>query len=47
MEKVDEYEYSSYNDYVNIDSSFIDKDFVYGLISKVGFIEFNNENSRV
>lgn len=42
-EKIDEYEYSSYNEYVNTDCDFIDKDFIYELIGEEEFIEFNNE----
>ncbi len=42
-EKIDNYEYSSYNDYIEGESSVVDTDFVYSLLSKEGFIEFNNE----
>lgn len=38
-----EYEYSSYNDYVYCKNSLIDTDFVFLMISKEQFVEFNNE----
>ena len=43
VENVDEYEYSSYNEYKNNQSELIDKNFVYEMITEKGFIEFNNE----
>lgn len=39
---VDEYKYSSYNEYVE-NSSIIDKDFCFSIIDKEQFVEFNQE----
>ena len=46
VEKVDEYRYSSYNEYINDRNELIDKEFIYGMISKEGFIEYNKEFSE-
>ena len=43
VEKIDEYEYSSYNEYIDRESSLIDKDFVYSILNKEKFEEFNKE----
>ena len=45
-EKMDEYEYSSYNEYINSQTELIDKNFVYEMISEEGFVEFNNEDNE-
>ena len=39
---VDEYEFSSYNEYFNT-NSLVDTDFCFGFIDREQFIEFNNE----
>ncbi len=44
-EKIDEYEYSSYNEYINSGNDLIDKNFVYEIISEEGFAEFNDEDN--
>jgi REP element-mobilizing transposase RayT len=46
VEKIDEYEYSSYNEYVSGESSLIDREFVYSLLSKENFEEFNREKTE-
>ncbi len=43
VETIDEYVYSSYNEYIEGVSSLIDIDFVDSMINKESFIEFNNE----
>ena len=43
VEKIDEYEYSSYNEYIDRESSLIDKYFVYSILNKEKFEEFNKE----
>ncbi len=43
VKNINEYEYSSYNDYVYCKNSLIDTDFVFLMISKEQFVEFNNE----
>ncbi|MBQ3023380.1 MAG: transposase [Clostridia bacterium] len=43
VEKIDEYEYSSYNEYVIGESSLLDMEFVYSILSKEKFEEFNKE----
>ena len=34
VEKIDEYEYSSYNEYIDRESSLLDKDFVYSMLNE-------------
>lgn len=42
--KIDEYPYSSYNDYICSDKDdFVDVDMLYSIISREQFIEFSNE----
>lgn len=43
VKNINEYEYSSYNDYIYCKNSLIDIDFVFLMLSKEGFVEFNNE----
>ena len=43
IDKLGEYKYCSYSDYVNEYSELIDKDFVFQTVSKDAFINFNNE----
>ena len=45
-ENIDEYKYSSYNEYVKDESDLIDKDFIYESVSKEAFIIFNNETNE-
>jgi len=40
---IDEYPYSSYNEYINEQSELVDIEFVYSMMSKDEFINFNNE----
>ena len=42
---VDEYEFSSYNEYIN-KSNLVDTDFCLGIIDKEQFVEFNNERNE-
>ena len=44
--KVDEYEYSSYNDYINENNEFVDVEFALAIMNKESFINFNNEKSN-
>ena len=46
VESIGEYVYSSYNEYLEGESSLIDIDFVDSMLSKESFIEFNNEASN-
>lgn len=46
VESIGEYVYSSYNEYIEGESSLIDIDFVDSMLSKESFIEFNNEASN-
>lgn len=43
VESIDEYVYSSYNEYIEGESTLIDMGFVYSMLSKESFIEFNNK----
>lgn len=43
VKKVDEYKYSSYNDYINGNGRLIDCGFAFSLIKKDEFVNFNNE----
>ena len=45
VERIDEYKYSSYNEYVRDESELIDKDLIYEMIKKADFIVFNNEKN--
>ena len=42
-ESIDEYAYSSYNEYIEGESSLVDTDFVFSMLSKEGFIDFNSQ----
>ena len=46
VENIDEYEYSSYNEYKSENGEVVDTDFVYNIINKPGFIEFNREQNE-
>lgn len=46
IEKLEDYPYSSYKEYIIDESGIVDKDFVYEHISKEGFIVFNNETTE-
>ena len=46
VEKLDEYEYSSYNEYRKDSNTFIDKNFVYGIIDKNFFEKYNEEENE-
>ena len=46
VENIDEYEYSSYNEYVSEERELIAKELVYEMISKEGFIVYNNEQNE-
>ena len=43
VKNINEYKYSSYNDYIHCESSLIDIDFAYSMLSKEQFVKFNNE----
>ena len=43
--KIDEYQFSSYNDYISGDSQLVDMDFAFSLIDKDWFSEFHKENN--
>ena len=45
VNRIDEYKYSSYNEYVRDEMELIDKEFIYGMINKEGFIVYNNEKN--
>jgi len=45
VNRIDEYKYSSYNEYVRDGIELIDKEFIYGMINKEGFIVYNNEKN--
>ena len=45
VEKVDQYEYSSYTEYTEDEIGLVDKSFIYEHISKEGFIGYNNETT--
>jgi len=44
---IDEYVFSSYNDYIKEKNELIDLDFVFSIISKEDFIEFHKEENDV
>ena len=46
VENIDEYKYSSYNDYMIENNDLIDIEYAYTLMSKEEFIEFNNEKNE-
>lgn len=46
VENIDEYRYSSYNEYIKDGKELIDKDFIYEIVNKEGFIVFNNEKNE-
>ena len=46
VEKIDNYKYSSYNDYVNEKSEIIDFEFALSIMNKDEFIIFNNEKNE-
>ncbi len=46
VESVDEYKYSSYNEYIKDEKGLIDKNFVFELINKESFLLFNNEKNE-
>ena len=43
--KIDEYQFSSYNDYINGDTQLVDTDFAFSIIDKDWFSEFHKENN--
>lgn len=45
VKKIDSYNFSSYNDYVNEESEIIDFDFALSMMDKDKFIVFNNEKN--
>jgi len=45
VNRIDEYKYSSYNEYVRDGIELIGKEFIYGMINKEGFIVYNNEKN--
>ena len=45
VKNIDEYRYSSYNDYIINDDRIIDTEFAYSMMSKEQFIEFNKEKN--
>lgn len=46
VENVDEYKYSSHNDYITENNNLTDIEYAYTLMSKEEFIEFNNEKNE-
>ena len=46
VEKLEEYVYSSYNEYMKDSNTFIDKNFVYGIIDKDFFEKYNEEKNE-
>lgn len=46
VESIDEYRYSSYNEYESETSEVVDTDFVYNIINKSGFMEYNKETNE-
>ncbi len=42
---IDDYRFSSYNDYIDEESNIVDFDFVFSLMNKDEFISFNNEKN--
>lgn len=42
---IDEYRYSSYNDYINNTNEVVDTEFALSVLNKEEFIEFNNEQN--
>lgn len=45
VKSIDDYRFSSYNDYIDEDSNIVDSDFAFSLLKKDEFIAFNNENN--
>lgn len=45
VENIDEYKYSSYNEYIDEKSGLVDIEFAYSILGKEKFIEFNNEEN--
>ena len=46
VENIDEYKYSSYNEYIDEKNRVVDIDFAYSMLSKGEFIKFNNEKNE-
>ena len=45
VEKMDEYRYSSYNDYIKGSSLLVNTDFIFSIIGKENFVKFHDESS--
>ena len=45
VKSIDDYRFSSYNDYIDEDIDIVDSDFAFSLIKKDEFIAFNNEKN--
>ncbi|MBO5066562.1 MAG: transposase, partial [Clostridia bacterium] len=45
VKSIDDYLFSSYNDYIEENSDIVDSDFAFSLLKKDEFIDFNNENN--
>ena len=45
VENIDEYRYSSYNEYIDGESRLVDVGYAFGMMGKEEFIEFNNEKN--
>ena len=43
VKNVNEYEYSSYNDYIEYKNDLVNTDFAFSLMGKESFVEFHNE----
>ena len=43
VKNVNEYEYSSYNDYIENKNDLVNTDFAFSLMGKESFVEFHNE----
>ena len=43
--KIDQYQYSSYNDYINNVNYIIDTEYAFSILNKESFVEYNNESN--
>lgn len=46
VEKIEAYEYSSFKEYEQEENRLTDREFVYNIVNKEGFIEFNKEENE-
>ncbi len=45
VKSIDDYRFSSYNDYIDEENDIVDCDFAFSLVKKDEFIAFNNEKN--